>query len=180
MDKDISHIKLPLSAAGHHPRNYEGIIPADQLEGLQNSEETSLVNSANCAVTAQMQQGKLHVTGTVSSTVQVVCSRCLKSFDQQLEGQVDRWYATGEDPHNGSSGELALTDELVYLEDDLFTLPPLVDEELMLHLPMLPLCSEGCKGICAQCGANLNESACRCDGIPSDSPFAALKQLKLK
>ncbi|ABK44085.1 protein of unknown function DUF177 [Magnetococcus marinus MC-1] len=180
MDKDLSHIKLPISAAGHHVRHYQGIVPAVLLEGLQEAVETTQVQDAHCDLKAQIERGKLHVTGTVTATVSMNCSRCLVDFERLLEGDVERWYATGVDPNNGSMGELAVTDETVYLEDDLFTLAPLADEELLLHLPMVPLCGEGCKGICAQCGANLNEGPCGCDDGPQDSPFAALKLLKLK
>ena len=53
-----------------------------------------------------------------------------------------------------------------------------VREDLLLEIPGFPLCREGCKGLCAQCGQDLNEGACRC--VPPEkgpSPWSALDGL---
>ena len=54
----------------------------------------------------------------------------------------------------------------------------LVMEQLHLALPMKPLCSETCKGLCPQCGTNLNTGSCNCDPRWEDPRLAALKALK--
>jgi len=48
---------------------------------------------------------------------------------------------------------------------------------LTLELPFAPVHDEQCKGICATCGADLNEGPCGCEPVLRDSPFAALKGL---
>ena len=55
-----------------------------------------------------------------------------------------------------------------------------VREEALLLLPMNLLCSPDCRGLCPQCGANLNRETCSCTAEPDqDSPWSALDQLQL-
>jgi uncharacterized protein len=42
---------------------------------------------------------------------------------------------------------------------------------------MKPLCRDDCRGLCAQCGTNLNEGACECDGAMEDPRLAPLREL---
>jgi uncharacterized protein len=54
---------------------------------------------------------------------------------------------------------------------------PAVREELVLAAPRYVLCRDDCKGLCAQCGKDLNAGACGC--APANDarwqPFKALK-----
>jgi uncharacterized protein len=51
---------------------------------------------------------------------------------------------------------------------------------VVLAFPLRALCNEACKGLCAQCGTDLNKAACSCTRVISASKFAALRELKLK
>ena len=49
---------------------------------------------------------------------------------------------------------------------------------ILLELPSRILCKEDCRGLCAQCGANLNVNACSCQkDLTSRNPFSALASL---
>ena len=52
-------------------------------------------------------------------------------------------------------------------------------EEILLHLPGFAVCSEACRGVCPQCGANLNEGPCACEKDEGPNPFSALDGLNL-
>ena len=55
---------------------------------------------------------------------------------------------------------------------------PMVEEALVLELPMRFMCSEDCKGICYICGANRNIAPCTCqEGGERQNPFSALREL---
>jgi uncharacterized protein len=58
-------------------------------------------------------------------------------------------------------------------------LESILREQVLLTLPLKPLCSETCKGICPRCGADLNREPCQCPAEDSASPFAKLKNIKL-
>ncbi|MBI5187527.1 MAG: DUF177 domain-containing protein, partial [Nitrospirae bacterium] len=53
----------------------------------------------------------------------------------------------------------------------------LIKEQVMLNLPMKPLCSDSCKGICPQCGTDLNEGNCGCSREDIDPRLEVLKRL---
>ena len=65
-------------------------------------------------------------------------------------------------------------------ESHTIDLVPLVEQALLLELPLVPLCDDDCRGLCPRCGANLNEGPCQCGDGPTgeDNPFAALKDFK--
>ena len=68
-----------------------------------------------------------------------------------------------------------------YKEGEPVDLRPLIAEQIYLKAPQYPYCQDSCKGLCVQCGANLNEQTCSCAGrLKSEtlSPFSVLKKLK--
>jgi uncharacterized protein len=70
--------------------------------------------------------------------------------------------------------------ETSYYTDDQIDLSELMREQFYLALPMKPLCREDCKGLCAQCGTNLNTGTCDCAPVWEDPRLAALKAFKGK
>ena len=63
-------------------------------------------------------------------------------------------------------------------DDDTIDIEPLLRESLIVELPFAPLHDPACAGLCARCGADLNEGDCGCADEPdADHPFASLKDL---
>ena len=62
-------------------------------------------------------------------------------------------------------------------EGDTVDLTDLLVQDIISSLPIQPLCSEDCKGLCQECGANLNRETCDCDKEQVNERFAALKDL---
>jgi uncharacterized protein len=109
----------------------------------------------------------LVVTGHITAPWEGVCRRCLGVARGQLDIEVRELYQTH------------LTSEDAYpLEGELLDLAPMVRETLMLDLPLAPVCSDDCLGLCPVCGINRNEATCDCDTAPSDPRWAALDVLK--
>jgi len=82
---------------------------------------------------------------------------------------------------NTGEGELEVDDDdlsTAYYEGDAIDLDQLIREQLYLALPMKPLCTETCRGLCPLCGINLNRSACACERTWDDPRLAVLKALK--
>ncbi len=80
------------------------------------------------------------------------CVRCLTHFWQPLHGEFDELYAFNYRTITES--------ELLLPEDANVDLAPLVREFLLLDLPINPVCKPDCKGLCPECGADLNVSPC--------------------
>ena len=85
----------------------------------------------------------------------------------------------GHDTHGHHPPAADEEDEETYpLRGELLDLQPLIRDALLLELPLAPLCSEDCQGLCPTCGADLNDGPCDCDHAPSDPRWAALDLLK--
>jgi len=65
----------------------------------------------------------------------------------------------------------------VVSDDGWLDLTPLLREQAWVALPMKPLCRPDCKGLCPQCGANLNLESCTCESVKIDPRLALLKDL---
>ena len=108
------------------------------------------------------------VTGDFSAPWEAVCRRCLSLARGTLTPHVRELYRVAPKPD----------EDAFPLENEQLDLAPLVAEALTLDLPLAPLCRPDCAGLCAVCGADLNEGDCGCDRTVSDPRGAALDQLR--
>lgn len=127
----------------------------------------------------------VEVEGTVQSRVRLSCSRCLTEFEEPLVGHFALTYARQMPAVTDEAGgeEVELTAEemgLTLFHGEEIDLGEAVAEQVIMALPMRPLCSEMCRGLCPQCGANLNEVDCGCEQPVFNVKFAALKDIKLE
>ena len=108
------------------------------------------------------------------------CSRCLVSFSYPVAADFDLLLAPAPDQAAPSEEELTKAD----LDRDFYTgetvnLESILREQVLLTLPLKPLCAEACQGLCPRCGADLNQETCQCPAEESTSPLAILKKIKL-
>ncbi len=110
---------------------------------------------------AQIQGNALLVVGTLDTSARLLCSRCLVNFELPLH-----------------IGQFVVHQELH--GEDFVDLTANIREDILLELPQRALCRPECKGLCPNCGKNLNEGACRCEPRRVELHWHALDQLKLK
>lgn len=133
--------------------------------------------------------GNVFLRGRMSGWLKVACSRCIGPVRVPVEEELAVTFVPRERlPQADDTGAPAEEDEGVELtEDDLdlygydgetVDLEPLLREQLVLSVPFAPLCRESCKGLCPQCGADLNQETCACQPIV-DPRLAALRDIKL-
>jgi len=117
-------------------------------------------------------------TGAFAATGEVLCSRCSEPVPLRLEDQFEVLFLTM--PLSEVAEELELTAEemdVAFLQNDRLDLSALLRENILLSLPVQPLCHAGCRGLCPRCGANLNETSCRCRVTDLDPRLLTLRQL---
>ena len=106
------------------------------------------------------------------------CSRCLEGFRVPVRAPFDLLFLpAASEP---ASPEQEIEDDDLgtsYYRDGVIDLADVVREQLSLALPMKPLCQEGCRGLCPECGTNLNSGACDCAPRWEDPRLAPLKAL---
>ena len=118
------------------------------------------------------------LVGAVRTELELPCSRCLEPFRLPVDVEFDLRYVPQPDASPDEESEVAEEDlETSFYRNDEIDLKELLREQFYLALPMKPLCRDGCKGLCPQCGTNLNTSTCDCSPVWEDPRLAALKGL---
>ncbi|MFB9516606.1 YceD family protein [Streptomyces purpureus] len=101
------------------------------------------------------------VTGTARASAEGECVRCLEPLRQEVEADFQEMFSypdTDDRGRKAATGDDAEDDEdMTPLEDGMFDLEPVLRDAVVLALPMQPVCREDCAGLCAECGANLND-----------------------
>ncbi len=124
----------------------------------------------------------LRVEGTVETEIRHLCARCLRECTYRLSAAFDLTYLP-QPVSRGVDEEIELKDEDmvvgfydgIRLDVDLMVL-----EQIELAMPMKFLCGADCKGLCPECGANLNDGACACKRDAGDTRLAALLKFRRK
>jgi uncharacterized protein len=127
---------------------------------------------------AEAGGGTFTVSGRATTTLELDCSRCVEPFSVPVEAAFDLRYV----PHTENTGEgerEIAEDDLTtaYYREGLLDVVELLREQFQLALPMKPLCSDACQGLCPQCGTNLNRTTCECAPTWEDPRLAPLKGL---
>ncbi len=140
-----------------------------------------IVSPVELRLNLHKDKAKIRLTGTVKTAVEVDCSRCLDGFPVPIESAFDVQYlpataAPAEADREVTDQEL----DTSFYQDGVIDLRQLVREQILLLLPMKPLCSDSCAGLCAVCGTNLNTGSCECSQEWEDPRLAPLKALARK
>jgi uncharacterized protein len=139
---------------------YEGDEPASILE-LEGQKLIRADSSIHYDLFASKVSGELVVKGTLSVTLSVECIRCTEFFSTTLR---DLSFLRAYEIPEGV--------ETVDLTAD-------IREDILLDLPAYPVCKPDCKGLCPQCGKNLNGGDCACRPPEGNDRWNALDRIKL-
>ena len=119
--------------------------------------------------------------GTVKISATLKCSRCLKDFSYPLDLTFSGEYTPTEVSDEEKEYELAENElNLDFYSNEEIDITELVTEQILLNVPMKPLCDPECPGICPVCGKDLNEGACSCRTEKVDPRLSPLERLKEK
>jgi len=147
-----------------------------QFEGRGN--QFRVVAPVDLRFKVHKDKQRFRLVGTVSSAVELTCSRCLEPFQQPIDAIFDLRYL----PQSENAGEERQVEEddlsEAFYRDDVIDLGQLIDEQFYLALPMKPLCSSDCRGLCPHCGTNLNLETCDCEVRWEDPRVAGLKAFR--
>jgi len=122
--------------------------------------------------------------GRFETRVRLSCSRCLADFELPLAADFilafSREQPETADPSRHAEIELGAEEiGLILFHGEEIDLRDAVQEDVLMAVPMKTLCRPECKGLCLQCGADLNQGDCGCERKIINPKFAVLKGLKL-
>lgn len=118
---------------------------------------------------SSITQGIIEFKGSVTTTLQLQCGRCMEFKAHPMEVDFTQRFS-GHPDHD--------KDDFGSIEGNTIDMTDIIMEEIFVNVPVNVLCDEDCKGLCSECGANLNEGKCHCDDSAKIDPrFSALKDL---
>jgi len=121
----------------------------------------------------------IRLRGRLSADLELQCARCLDPVPQRVNREFELLYR----PLGADAGrdELSVTDaeaEIGYYQGEGILLEDVLREQVLLALPLKVTCREDCKGLCSQCGKNLNQEQCSCAAPVEDPRWEALKEIR--
>lgn len=167
MHLDLTHIRQPETPVA---RTFapEAFAPDDDFR---------VVAPAVLTATLHKDEDRYRLSGRLATTIEVVCSRCAEPYTMPVDAALELRFLPqalagnkDEDPDDDPT--------TTFYADDRLDLGQVVREQCYLALPMKPLCTPDCQGLCPQCGADKNVAPCTCTR-PADPRFAALAGVKL-
>lgn len=165
-------LKVSLSALDRGDVHVRERVPPD--DPMWEGAGLTLAAPLDVDLTARSVGEGVFVRGRLRTTVRLACRRCLTSVEQAVDDVVDLFFEPLTPEDEDADGEVyplpARGDELDLREA--------VREQLLLRAPEFALCGEACRGLCPQCGADLNTVPCDCVPEPAASPWDALKNVK--
>lgn len=145
-------------------------------------EGARLTEDATVEGSASRKGVEVRLRGRITTEVELLCDRCLVPARTPLAVEFDASFIPREvEAVKEENVELLVEDlGLAAYEGDAVDLDELVREQILLALPLRRLCREECKGLCPECGKDLNAGQCSCEQGEVDPRWAALAGLKNK
>jgi uncharacterized protein len=152
---------------------FDNLIPKKDTSGF-----SVYSVDVDCSVNKVLKN--VTVEGRICAGTEIECCRCLARFDYPVEADYKYIFA----PATGDlkeEFELAQEDlDFGFYREESIDLDQILAEQIILQIPIKPLCKDFCKGICPTCGINLNEGQCDHKKDDIKGPFAVLKNFKVK
>jgi uncharacterized protein len=165
---DLTEVAGTAGARGSH--EFSTPVPGD--------DQVEVLGLVRGALTVTNMGRLLVLQGTFRGQVKMQCGRCLEPMTAAVEGALDEEFASQtagveppadtiekQEPHEAaySAGILDVTE--------------LVRQQLLLSVPLQPVCRPDCRGLCPTCGQNLNLGACLCPPAGPRGPLADLGRM---
>lgn len=167
MSQSQSFLRLNVGFIVHqtigYSRDFDFNFPALKLD-----DELSLTGLTGVVRVTRTPQGLLVQVKLQANTL-CTCVRCLEDFDQPLQADFSELYAF--DRRSVTESGLILPD------NGHINLAPLIREFMHLEIPISPICRTDCRGLCLECGANLNITPCDHKSTTGDGRLSALQSL---
>ncbi len=119
----------------------------------------------------------LLVRGNFRGKVHLACARCLEMVVVEVRGEIDEQFSL----RGITAPELELIDQVepreAAIAEQILNVSELVRQQLLVSLPLRVLCRPDCRGICPQCGRNLNQEECQCAQTEGSPAWETLRLL---
>lgn len=166
---DLGSDRLPLNGAF---RPGEVDFSGDGLRQLELLDWSGFVERAGPEV---------RLRGSLTTKLELGCVRCLEPIQESVRREFDLFFQQRDKLVYDENAEIALEQAdtgTAFMTGTELPLSEIMHEQVLLELPMKPLCKADCQGLCAVCGTNLNENSCACPSQTMDPAFESLLEFK--
>ena len=142
----------------------------------------ALDSPVDAIITArQKNEEDYTLSGSISGSVTTACDRCGKEISLAVDREFQYRICIGGQSECGAEYQCSNEDcETLYLTEAAIDSETIIAEQFVLAIPVQRLCDDLCKGLCKECGNDLNKKMCMCGEGNPNSPFAILKKLQQK
>ena len=135
--------------------NFKKIIEFSQLK-LDNLKS----NKKNIEILLNFSktQNSIDIKGEINSAYFEICDRCINNFNNDKTAKFRVILTQNENLMNNNDSEFILFDD----SKNEIDLSNVVRDTLLLEKPLKTICNKNCKGLCSNCGSNLNFEDCKC------------------
>src|SRR5258706_8366519 len=146
-------MRLDLSRIRTATERYEKVYDAAAFADDRDTFRLAAPVSVGFDITKDKEQFRL--AGSVKTTLELSCSRCLEPFACPVDAAFDLRYQPRTE--NAGEGEREIEEDdlsMAFYENEEIDLGQLMREQFYLTVPMKALCQDSCRGLCAVCGTN--------------------------
>ena len=136
------------------------------------------INSVQLGLSIVKSGEEFFCQGKLEGNIKLECSRCLTEYIKDIECDIDFIVCSKDYYNQQHENRVDSEDYLFFSGPNLkVDLKPIILQSFLLEVSMKPLCKDDCKGFCAKCGTNLNNSVCDCNNEYIDPRWDSLKKL---
>jgi uncharacterized protein len=151
------------------------------LVGMQDDGVCTFIGPVRCDLSVVREYDHLRVSGNVKVGVSLTCSRCLVVVESSIDSSFTIIFRRGTPQETAWEEETEISEQdliSAFFSGDEIDLGHEIEEQIAMEVPLRPLCGDNCKGLCPECGTDLNHSSCSCSGKQFNFKFSALKDFK--
>ncbi|KOR26889.1 YceD family protein [Clostridium sp. FAM 1755] len=126
----------------------------DDKKFFDGEEEILYLEAPTLDGVVNVSEDILTLDGKLSAEIELSCSRCLQKFKHHVDTEVHESFTNNPQCED---------DEIMLLKNEAIDVTEVIENNIIIELPIKRLCKENCKGLCQQCGANFNFSKCKCE-----------------
>jgi len=167
--KDLAHEKISFEASFE-----PGVVDFG-------SENVQQVGPLNWSASAERAGDEIRVAGSLNTSVELACSRCLEPARVTINKPFDLFFRQRDKEMFDEDEEIELTERetrTAFFTGTQLAISDVLREQILLALPMKALCTIDCKGLCPQCGVNLNSGSCNCPKEDFNPHIGTLLEIK--
>ena len=145
------------------------------------SEVVRQIGTLDWSVSAERAGSEIRIVGSVSTAVELPCSRCLETAQIAISKPFDLFFRQRDEAMFDEDEEIELSEKdtrTAFFAGTQLAITDVLREQILLALPMKALCRVDCKGLCPTCGTNLNSGSCTCPKEGFSTHMGTLQEIK--